>query len=284
MKKTLIILSLSVVILSSCNKQSYQKIVKSNDNDLKYQKATELFNEGKYSKALQLYEQLVPRERGRTRGEEVYFKYAVCNFEINDYILAGFHFREFSNTYPNSQFAEEALFRSAYCYYLEAPVWSLDQEITNGAIGEFELFISRFPESTKIDSCNTIIDELRENLETKSYKNAVLYYDIGYLRAAYIALENSLEDFPYSKNREEILYYSFKANTEFAQKSIKAKQEERFAEALERYNNYTREFTNGKYIKDVEKLNKSITEQSSIKKTKADNKKIKKTKTDKNNK
>lgn len=271
MKKTLIILILSIVILSSCNKQSYQKIVKSNDNDLKYQKATELFEAEKYSKALQLYEQLVPRERGRTRGEEVYFKFAVCNFEINDLILAGFHFREFSNTYPKSEFAEEALFRSAYCYYLEAPNWSLDQEITDEAIGEFALFISRFPESPKIDSCNTLIDELRGSLQTKSYKNAILYYNIGYLRAAYIALENSLEDFPYSPNREEILYYSFKANKEFAMKSISSKQDERLAETIERYKNYTREFTNGKYTKDIEKAYKNITEKQD-KKIKTPNK------------
>ncbi len=258
MKKTLIILILSVVILSSCNKQSYQKIVKSDDNDLKYQKATELFEAEKYSKALQLYEQLVPRERGRTRGEEVYYKYALCNFEINDYILAGFHFREFSNTYPKSEFAEEALFNSAYCYYLESPVWSLDQDITDEAIDEFELFVSRFPKSSKIDSCNTLIDEMRGNLQTKSYKNAILYYDIGYLRAAYISLENSLEDYPYSENREKILYYSYRANNEFASKSIESKKEERFTESFERKNNYTREFPNGEYIKDIEKLSNSV--------------------------
>ncbi len=258
MNKIIIILLLSVFVLSSCGKQTLQKIVKSDDYELKYSKATELYNAEKYSKAIQLYEQLVPRWRGSDKGEEVHYQLSLCHFHIKDYMLAGYRFREFTDLYPTSEFAEDALFKSAYCYYLDAPVWSLDQEITTHAISELELFISRFPKSNRVDSCNVLIDDLRGILQTKSYENAILYYNIGYYRAAYIALENSLKDYPESDNKEKILYFSYKSNFDFANKSIKIRQEKRFQEALERYHTYVYEFPAGTYSKDVEKFYKTI--------------------------
>lgn len=285
MRKTLVILVLSIFVLSSCNKQTFQKIVKSDDYELKYHKAKQLFLEEKYSKALELYEQLVPHEKGRERGEEVAFYYAYCYYGMQDYILAGYYFREFTEKYEKSQYAEEALFLSAYCYYLDAPVWSLDQQTTKYSMEEFKLFVSRYPNSTKIDSCNMLIDELRGNLSTKSYKNSMLYYDIGYYRAAYISLENSLKDFPDSKYEENIRYYAFKANYEFAEKSIKSKQIERYNEALERYQAYEYFHEDGKYTKDVSKMFKNInSELETLEKPNNNNNKTDEKPNNKNNK
>ena len=257
MKKLLIIPIIALIAFSSCNKEGFQRIVKSSDYELKYVKATELYEVEKYSKAMQLFEQLVPYERGKPRGEEVYFYLAMCSFKVKDYVLAGYYFSDFANNYKMSKYHEDALYLSAYCYYLDAPKWSLDQNPTKQAILEFHLFMSMYPNSEKTDSCNILIDELRYKLQTKSYNNAKLYYDIGYYKSATIALSNCLTDFSDTPYKEEILYYDYKASYDYAYKSIRYMQEERYNIALGKYHTYIADFPEGKYLDDVEKIHKS---------------------------
>jgi outer membrane protein assembly factor BamD len=255
MKKTQIILILFAIIQFGCNKETFQKILKNDDYELKYQKAKLYYEEEKYQKALQLYEQLIPYEKGKERGEEVLYYYSMCNYNLKDFILAGYYFRYFSNTYPNSEFNEECLYLSAYCYYLDSPKPTLDQTPTEEAILAFELFLSLYPNSNKLDTCNILIDDLRFKLQEKSYNNSKIYYDLGYYNAASLALENSLADYPDSPFKEELLYYQIKTNYDYASNSIESKQEERYQKAIKKYKSYIKYFPTGKYIKEVEKIN-----------------------------
>jgi len=254
MKKIYIILIILSIIQTSCNKETFQKILKNDDYELKYQKAKILYEEEKYQKALQLLEQCVPYEKGKERGEEVLYLYSMCNYKLKDFVLAGYYFEYFTNTYPNSVYTEECLFLAAYCYYLDSPKSSLDQTPTIQAITEFELFLSLFPETSKIDTCNTLIDELRYKLQEKSYNNAKLYYTIGYFNAASIALDNSLTDYPETPFKEEILYYQMKANFEYASNSIKSKQEERYLKTVKKCKSYEKHYPTGKYFNEAQKI------------------------------
>ena len=97
--KYFIILFFLVVGVSSCK---YQKLLKSSDNDLKYEKAKEYYEDGDYAKSMGLYEQLIPIFRGTEKGEEVSYYYAHCNYSLKDYEYAGHYFRKFANSFPNS--------------------------------------------------------------------------------------------------------------------------------------------------------------------------------------
>ena len=58
--------------LVSCNE--YQKILNSEDNNLKYKMAEEYYDNGEYRRANRLLEQLVPIYRGKPQAERlVYF-------------------------------------------------------------------------------------------------------------------------------------------------------------------------------------------------------------------
>jgi len=255
MRKIQLIILFLAVIQFGCNKETFQKILKSDDYELKYQKAKAYYAEEKWQKAMQLFEQLIPYEKGKERGEEVLYYYSMCNYNVKDYILAGYYFRYFTSTYPTSEYAEECLFLSSYCYYLDSPKASLDQTPTDQAILEFELFLSLYPNSTKIDTCNTLIDELRSKLIEKSYVNSKLYYDLGYYNAAAISFDNSLTDYPETPYKEDILYYQIKSYYEYANKSITTKQKERYQKAIKKYKLYVKHFPEGKYLKEITKIN-----------------------------
>ncbi len=244
-----------IVFAYSCK---YQKLLKSSDSELKYSKANEYYEKGDYARAETLYEQLAPVFRGTVKGEEVEYKRAYCIYYNKDYIMAGAKFRRFAMLYPNSKHAKECSFMSAYCYYLNAPKPSLDQEFTNKAIREFGLFVGRYPKDEKVKECNKLIDELRGKLEEKSYNNAIMYYRMGRYKAATIALENSLKDYPDSKFKESIMFHIVKSHYKFALLSIQGKQRERFENALRAYKKFDRNFTDSKYSKELNRIHNNI--------------------------
>ena len=115
---------LSIIILltifsTSC---TYQKLLKSNDNKAKFEKAKEYYGDSNYAKALTLFEQLIPIYRGTEKGEEISYYYAYSNYHIKSYILAGHYFRKFTSSFPNSKFTEECSFMSAYLLLLHYEV------------------------------------------------------------------------------------------------------------------------------------------------------------------
>lgn len=249
-----------MVALSLASCSGYNKLLKGNDYELKYTKAFEYYDAKKYDKALQLFEQVMPVYKGLDKGEKVMYYYTMCNYLVKDYYSAGYYFRRFAQTYPHSEYNEQAMFLGAFCYYLDSPKPSLDQESTNMAINEFEMFLSKYPETSKKDTCNVLLDKLRLKLQTKSYDNAYLYYKLGYYNAAVRSLRNSLEDYPDSPFREDIVYYIAKAGYIYADKSINEKKGERFEIARKDLKAYSDEFPSGQYIRDVQKMAESTKE------------------------
>ncbi len=251
----LILILIAFVVGNSCK---YQKVLKSSDSELKYNEAKAYYDKEDYAKAMTIFEQLVPIYRGTDKGEEVSYLYAYCNYYLKDYILAGHYFRKFTSQFQNSVHAEESAYMSAYCYYLDAPKPSLDQATTKQAINEFQLYIGRYPQSERIQQCNELIDELRLRLEEKSYENAMLYYKVGKYKAAVISFRGSLKEFPDSEYREELMYYTIKANYLYAVGSVFGKTTERLKDTLKDYKSFIKSYPNSKYGKDVARIYEDI--------------------------
>ena len=247
------ILLLAAMGLTGC-KSKFEKLRASNDTARKYQEAIKLYNQKKYTKALILFDDLVLKFRGRAEAEDLYYYHAYTNYRLNDYLTARHQFRTFVDTYPNSPKAEECRFMSAYCYYLEAPVYTLDQSNTQKAMESLQLFINIYPESERAKEAADLIEELRGRLERKSYENAKLYLDIGDYKSAVIAYENSLRDFPDTDYAEEIEFQIAEAQYLYALNSSEYKLEERFQEAIVYANDFIKNYPESTYLKDANKL------------------------------
>ena len=230
--QTLAILMLAVVGLSGC-KSKFEKLRASNDTGRKYQEAIRYYNEEKFSKALVLFDDLVKRYRGRPEAEDLNYYFAYTNFQLKDYTTARYQFQSFTESYPGSQRAEECRYMAAYCYYLESPVYSLDQENTLKAIEALQLFINIYPESERAEEAANLITNLRGKLERKSYENSKIYLDIGDYLAAVIAFDNSLRDYPDTKYAESLEFHKIEAQYLYALNSSERRQEERFNDAIE---------------------------------------------------
>ncbi|GGH31272.1 outer membrane protein assembly factor BamD [Sphingobacterium alkalisoli] len=262
LNKRIGILTAFLVIIFSFTgcKSKFEKLRNSNNLGMKYQEAVKLYEKGKYSKALILFDDLIQKYRGRAEAEDLYYFMAYTNYRLRDYTSARFHFKRFADTYPGSIRAEECLFMSAYCYYVESPRSNLDQENTRKAIDELQLFIFRYPEAEKAKEAGDLIQNLRDKLEKKAFDNAKLYFNMGLAddyRAAVIALENVLREYPDTKYAEEIEYLMMKSQYLFADNSYPNRQEKRFNEAIDYYNSFVNNYPESKYRSELDGLKAS---------------------------
>lgn len=255
MKNTIKILSIFFVLvaLSSCN-ESYQKLLKSPDFELKYRKAKEYYNSGDYFKATPLFEELMTIYKGRKELEKLYYFYAYCHYGQRDYLMAAYYFKNFTDRYGRSIYAEDAQYMIAYCHYKMSPKPTLEQASTKKAIESFQLFTNMYPESDKLAKCNELIDRLRLKLEAKAFKGAELYYRLGKYKAAATAFDNLLIQFPETPRREEVQFLIVKSYYLLAKNSISSKQEERYGQTIDAYYNFIDKYPNSPFIKDAEKI------------------------------
>lgn len=254
-----------IITLVSC-KSKYEKLRTSNDNAKKYSEAIKYYNKKDYTKALGLFEPLVTRYRGQEQAEDLYYYYAYTNYKLGDYTSARYHFKNFADTYPSSARAEECRFMAAYCYYLDSPIYSLDQENTTKAIESLQLFINLYPKSDRVPEASKLIQNLRDKLETKSYANSKLYYTIGDYQAAVISIGNTLRDYPDTRYAEELDLLTIKAQYEYAKQSREERKEERFNQDIDYAKQFNDKYPNSKNLKEVQTYIKNCN--SNIAKTK----------------
>lgn len=239
----------------------FQKLLKSSDNELKYTKSLEYYEKGNFKAAQQLFEQIQSFFKGTDKAEKIAFYNANCYYKLKDYILASYYFKSFSTNFSTSTYAEEAMYLSAYCNYLESPRSSLDQSSTKEAISSLQLFINQFPKSTKVPECNKLIDELRAKLEKKDIDIAMLYYRMSDYKAAIVSLNNVLKDYPDTKSKELILYSILQAKYQYAINSVYDKRTERLTAASDAYDELVAGFPVGEYSEKALSIKKNISKE-----------------------
>lgn len=249
MMKLLGVLFIVAIFLGSCSE--YQKVVKSDDYQLKFQQANELFDKQKYNKSIVLYEQIYQNSPKTDQGQVSYYRLAKSYYNLGDFYMAGYYFNSFIQRYPYSTKVEESLFMVAMCSVKNSPEFHLDQEETNIAINKIQQFINEYPESELVDSCNKIIDNLRFKIEIKDFETVKLYSKTESFKAAATAAQLFLENYPRSKFTEEAWYLLVKNSFSLAKNSISSKKKERFEQTIERYRNFASLFSNSSYVKEL---------------------------------
>ena len=252
MNRSAVFSFLCLLVFASFGCSEFAKIQKSQDLEKKYDAAMAYFDKKDYYKAGMLLEELMPLLKGTEKAEKAQYYYGYCQFYEKQYPLASFYFKTFDETYPRSEYAEDAAYMEGLSLFEDSPNFNLDQESTKEAERIIQTFLNRFPESSKKEDCNYMIEKLRSKLEQKSYDIAKLYYRKGDYQAAIIALDNYRKDFPESKEVEETWRLRVSSAYLLAKASIAAKQEERYRQVLSLYEAFIDRYPESKKVKDVE--------------------------------
>ncbi|HML70256.1 MAG: outer membrane protein assembly factor BamD [Parabacteroides sp.] len=256
MKKVLFIMMIAV-LFSSCGE--YNKILKSTDYELKYSYAKKYFNMKEFTKSATLLEELVPIYKGTASAEESLYLLAQSYYGQKDYLTASQYFNTYYTTYPKGEYTELARYYSGYGLYLDSPDPRLDQTQTYKAIAELQLYLEYYPQSERAKEAQNIMFELQEKLAFKELLATRLYYNLGtYMgnnfQSSVITAQNALKNYPYSKYREEFMYYVIQSKYELAMVSVEEKLQGRYRDVVDEYYNYMNEYPEGKYVKQVKKF------------------------------
>ena len=241
---------------SSCGE--YQKALKSDDYELKYKVAKALYDKGDYNRSMRLWEKVVGYYIGRPQGEDALYMYADSFYKRKKYLLAGYQYERFLKNYPRSEKAEEVLFLQGECNFLESPKYSLDQEATYKALDQLQEYIDRYPNGAYLREANNMVLELLNKLQHKSFEIAKGYDKIRDYQAAIKSFDNFLVENPGSTFREEAMYYRLHSAYELAKNSIKSKEKQRFEEAKNYYELFSRTYPESNFMTKANKMYQDI--------------------------
>ncbi len=250
--KKIVSLIVLVVLFSSCSE--YQKALKADDIAVKYGVSVKMYEKGKYDKAIRLFEQIAPSYKGKPQAEKLFYMYSQAYYKTKQYYLAGYQFESFASSYPKSEKQEEAFFLGAKCFSKLSPIYSLDQGDTDKAVDKLQNFIDTFPNSTYLPEANAMVKELRNKIEKKAFENAKQYNTISDFKAAQIAFDNFISDFPGTPFKEEALYYKLDSAYKLAINSVPSKMEDRLRSAKLAYNSLTKYKADSKFKEKADEM------------------------------
>jgi outer membrane protein assembly factor BamD len=255
--KKLVTCLMALVLLVGCTQ--YAKVQKSMDYEYKYELAKAYYVQGEYSQASSLLEEVLAFMKGSAYAEESLFMLAMCYYDMGDYVTASHYLTVYFNTYPRGVYAETARFMSAKALFLDTPDPRLDQTSTIKAIGEIQVFTEYYPYSKYGEEAHAMLYELHDRLVEKEFRAAQLYYDLGnYMGNNYqsciITAQNALNDYPYTKLREELSMLILRARYSMAKESVQEKMIDRYRDTEDEYYAFKNEFPDSKYMKEADKI------------------------------
>ena len=167
--------------------------------------AEDLFKKQKYGRAQDKLEEILSLSACASTGvyEESSRLLAESYFNLGEWIEARGEYNSFVRNYPGSSFIETAEFRKAISSFnIEFKV-ARDEYNTTTAMKDFDLYLSKYPDSPLRDSVKYYQNLLTERLAEKEFQTARLYYRMDKYQAAVIYLKEFLEKYTVSKRRKD---------------------------------------------------------------------------------
>lgn len=215
----------------------------------------------KYDRAAPLLEELVPLYSGQERQQEVYYYYSWTRYLLGELVSSAYYFEDFSKKFPNNEHAEECEYMVAKCYYLLSDPYYLDQNYTDKALDQLQLFLSRNPYAKEKDKSMEMITDLRERKAKKAFEQALLYNKVGHYKSAVQAFQVMVNEFPDSKLREEAQFLLSKSAFKLAEASTEGKQLGRYIEAIDYLEGFDARFGEGDFGKEAGNLLENASKQ-----------------------
>lgn len=237
-----IFIAVIVVSLAFSCTNTFEKVMRSNDVDLKYDTAFDYYNKGKYRKSAEIFESLILLMQGMPQEDTVQYYNAMSNYNMKDYTTAESNFEKFITVFPRSPFTEDAKYLRIKCLYESTYRYELDQSPTHKAMSVISEFMYENPGSQHYEECDAMMKEFMGRLDKKSFESAKLYYTIEDYQAAHYALKNVLRNNADNIYREDVLYYTAMASYKYALNSIAEKQKDRYLTFIDDYYNFIGEY------------------------------------------
>jgi len=171
-----------------------------------FDRGMEYLDKKDYLKAQADFQTVIESYSASELVDRAQFYLAEAYFKNEEYITAAYEYERVFTDFHLSSHAPEARFKRALCYYHESPKAELDQENTLLAIDDFNRFIDNYPRNELVQEAQKYIEELRNKLAYKDFKNAELYRKLKKYESAIIYYRSVISEYPRSVWADEARY------------------------------------------------------------------------------
>lgn len=152
----------------------------------RYSEAKENYDQKKYDKAKDVFQEILYRCSGTAQTPEILFYLGMSNYHLEKYDQAEYQFRDLVRDFHASPLVEAAQFMIGRT--LLAQSGSADRDISGAqkAIDELKAFLDEYPQGAYADSARIYILQGREKLAQKEFQAGRLYARMQEPKAASI--------------------------------------------------------------------------------------------------
>lgn len=219
-----------------------------------FQTGFELYEEGRYERAIRYFRAVFNYGRSNQWAPDAQLYLARSYRDDGQHALAATEYDRFIQLYGNDERVPQAEFERALSFYERSPSYQLDQTYTRRALNAFTLFIDRYPNHELVPEAEERIEELQEKLARKQYEAAELYERRQMWEAAANYYESVFDRYPQTEWADNALLGAIRAYIEYADRSIQARQPERYQRAIENYQLLAQTFPESPLLKRAESL------------------------------
>jgi outer membrane protein assembly factor BamD len=175
--------------------------------EAQFETAKRYFDRKDYYKAKMQFTVVVLNNPGHRIIEQAQFYLAESHFYLKEYIQAIAEYEKLIRSMPQSPYVDDARYKVGLSYFKLSPGYALDQEYTQKAITQFQLFLEEFPNSDVRGEVEKKLKEARDKLAKKEYKTGELYRKMGYWEASALSYQVVISDYYDTKFAEDAYYW-----------------------------------------------------------------------------
>lgn len=248
---SLALLLAAFIFAAGCSGSSQ---IRHNSAEEAFQTGFELYEDGNYERAIRYFRAVFSYGRSNEWAPDAQLYLARSYRDDGQHALAATEYDRFIQLYGNDERVPQAEFERALSFYERSPSYQLDQTYTRRALNAFTLFIDRYPNHELVPEAEERIEELQEKLARKQYEAAELYERRQMWEAAANYYESVFDQYPQTEWADDALLGAIRTYIEYADRSIQARQPERYQQAIENYQLLAQTFPESPLLKRAESL------------------------------
>ena len=186
------VVAFTAIILTSCG---ITQVPDGANAKQTYEFAMKQFNDENYESAQLGFDRIKLQYPASIYADDAQFNLAEINYNKSQYILAAFNYNSLRRVYPQSEHAQESLFKTAMSYYKLSPKYDRDQEYTYKAIKAFSEFQAVYPNDSLYYEADKVMSELRNKLAYREFFTAELYRKIRSSKSSLVYYQSVIDDF-----------------------------------------------------------------------------------------
>ncbi len=213
------------------------------DSGQLFRDGKDLYDRGKYLKAIEYFQTIVYNYPGVTLVDTAQHYLAMSYFNNKEYELARVEFNRLAINYPSSAYFQNALFMKAVSAYESTPEnYGLDQNELHDAISELEDFLVDFPESEHLHEATHYLNLAKNRLAHKYYASGIVYMNIGAYEAATVYFQKVIDDYTNSDYAPDAMF-------KFGMARFKQKK---YDEAFQKFSDFPVAFPKSEHVAEAQ--------------------------------